>query len=365
MVARQFEKSAPAGFAQATPIPSTVRLSLAQFHRNRGKKVRAAYYESIGPASDVIRVGERPLPDPGPREVRIRIHVSGVNPSDVKARAGARGALAYPYVIPHSDGAGIIDAVGSDVSPTRVGERVWTWNGAWRRPFGTCGEFVCLPSRQAVSLPSNTNFDAGACLGIPAMTACHAALGDGPLTGQTVLVTGGAGAVGHYAIQFAKWSGARVIATVSGMAKSQHAKSAGADHVINYREQDVVTVIKELTAGAGVDRIVEVEFGGNLAVSNQVLKTGGVIAAYGSMAVPTPQLPFFPMMFNHTTVHLLLVYALNDKQRQYACGLINDALKAGILVSHIGARFALDETAQAHIAVEAGSVIGNVVVAVN
>ncbi len=197
------------------------------------------------------------------------------------------------------------------------------------------------------------------------MTACHATLGDGPLTGQTVLVTGGAGAVGHYAIQFAKWSGARVITTVSSAAKSQHAKTAGPDHVLNYREQNVVAVIKELTDSAGVDRIIEVEFGGNLSVSNQVLKAGGVIAAYGSAAVPMPQLPFYPMMFNHTTLHLLLVYTLTPKQRQRACGLISDALKSEILNNHIGARFALDKTAQAHVAVESGSVIGNVVVNVN
>src|ERR1700733_8936726 len=235
--------------------------------------MRAAYYELLGPASDVIQVGERATPQPGPGEVRIRIYASGVNPSDVKTRAGARGPISYPYVIPLSDGAGVIDAIGSGVSPSRIGERVWTWNAAWRRPFGTCAEFVCLPSQQAVSLPLNTEFAAGACLGIPAMTACHAALGDGPLAGQTVLVTGGAGAVGHYAIQFAKWSGARVITTVSSAAKSQHAKTAGADHVINYREQNVVAAIKELTAGGGVDRIVEVEFGGNLPVSNQVLKS--------------------------------------------------------------------------------------------
>jgi NADPH2:quinone reductase len=327
--------------------------------------MRAAYYESVGPAPEVIRVGERPTPQPGPGEVRARIYTSGVNPSDVKARAGSRGNLSYPYVIPHSDGAGVIDAIGSGVRPSRIGERVWTWNAAWRRPFGTCAEFVCLPSAQAVSLPSNTGFDAGACLGIPAMTACHAALGDGPLAGKTVLVTGGAGAVGHYAIQFAKWSGAQVITTVSGEAKARHASAAGADHIINYREQDVVAAIKELTAGAGVDRIVEVEFGGNLAVSNQVLKVGGVIAAYGSMAVPTPQLPFYPMMFNHTTLHLLLVYALTDTERARACGLINDALAGAVLTSHVGARFALNETAQAHVAVETGSVIGNVIITVS
>lgn len=326
--------------------------------------MRAAYYESVGPASDVIRVGERPAPQPQTGEVRIRIRASGVNPSDVKARAGARGALAYPYVIPHSDGAGVIDSLGGGVDPKRIGERVWTWNAAWRRAFGTCAEFVCLPSEQAVTLPESIDFDSGACLGIPAMTACHAALGDGPLTGKTVLVTGGAGAVGHYAIQFAKWSGAQVITTVSGGAKSTHAKSAGADHVLNYREQDVVGAIKELTAGAGVDRIIEVEFGGNLAVSNQVLKTGGVIAAYGSAAIPTPSLPFYPMMFNHTTLHMLIVYLLTHAQRQRACSLINEALDAGVLKHRVGARFTIDDTAQAHVAVESGLVIGNVVVAV-
>jgi NADPH2:quinone reductase len=267
-------------------------------------------------------------------------------------------------VIPHSDGAGVIESIGGGVDPARIGERVWTWNAAWRRAYGTCAEYVCLPSEQAVALPLHTQFDAGACLGIPAMTACHAALGDGPLAGKTVLVTGGAGAVGHCAIQLAKWSGARVLTTVSSAAKAAHAKSAGADHVINYREQDVVAVIKELTDGAGVDRIVEVEFGGNLAVSGQVLKVGGVIAAYGSEAVPTPQLPFYPMMFNHTTVHMLVVYRLTAAQRQRACGLINEALAAGILKNHVGARFALADTAQAHLAVEAGSVIGNVVVTV-
>jgi NADPH2:quinone reductase len=327
--------------------------------------MRAAYYESVGPALDVMMVGERPTPQAQAGEVRIRVHASGVNPSDVKARAGARGALAYPYVIPHSDGAGMIESIGSGVDHKRIGERVWIWNAAWKRAFGTCAEFVCLPSEQAVLLPSNTDFDTGACLGIPAMTACHAALGDGPLAGKTVLVTGGAGAVGHCAIQFAKWSGARVITTVSGSTKAEHAKSAGADEVINYREQDVVEAVKEWTRGAGVDRIIEVEFGGNLAVSNQVLKVGGVIAAYGSAAVPTPTLPFYPMMFNHASVQMVLVYLLTHAQRQRACGLINEALEAGMLKNHIGARFSLDDTSKAHIAVESGSVIGNVVVAVN
>ena len=327
--------------------------------------MKAAFYESVGAAADVLRVGEQPMPRPQPGEVRVRVHASGVNPSDVKSRAGARGPLPYPLVIPHSDGAGVIDAVGDGVDRARIGERVWLWNAAWRRPFGTCAQFVCLPSRQAVTLPANTDFDAGACLGIPAMTACHAVLGDGSVEGQTVLVTGGAGAVGHYAVQFAKWSGATVIATVSGAEKARHAAAAGADHVVNYREQDVMAEIKARTAGAGVDRIVEVEFGGNLAISNQVLRSGGVIAAYGSMAAPTPQLPFYPMMFNHTTVQMLLVYLLTDTQRQHACDAIHAALSAGALRHNVAARFALDDVVAAHLAVEGGRAIGNVVVQID
>lgn len=327
--------------------------------------MKAAYYEAVGPAADVIKISERLMPQPGPGEVRVRIHASGVNPSDVKGRSGARGAIAFPCIIPHSDGAGIIDAVGEGVSATRIGERVWTWNAAWRRPFGTCAQYVCLPSAQAVALPAGIDFETGACLGIPALTACHATLGDGPLQGKTVLVTGGAGAVGHCAIQFAKWSGAMVISTVSGAAKAQHARTAGADHVINYREQDVVAAVKDLTAGAGVDRIVEVEFGGNLPTSMQVLKVGGVIAAYGSAAAPTPQLPFYPLMFNHVTLHLMLVYLLTEPQRDRACRLVNEALREGKLSSHVGARFALADTAQAHVAVESGTVIGNVVITVD
>ncbi len=327
--------------------------------------MKAAYYEAVGPAADVIKLSERLMPQPGPGEVRVRIHASGVNPSDVKGRSGARGAIAFPCIIPHSDGAGIIDAVGEGVSATRIGERVWTWNAAWRRPFGTCAQYVCLPSAQAVALPAGIDFETGACLGIPALTACHATLGDGPLQGKTVLVTGGAGAVGHCAIQFAKWSGAMVISTVSGAAKAQHARTAGADHVINYREQDVVAAVKDLTAGAGVDRIVEVEFGGNLPTSMQVLKVGGVVAAYGSAAAPTPQLPFYPLMFNHVTLHLMLVYLLTEPQRDRACRLVNEALREGKLISHVGARFALADTAQAHVAVESGTVIGNVVVTVD
>lgn len=324
--------------------------------------MRAAWYEKVGPAADVLQVGERPAPTPGPGEVRVRLAASGVNPSDVKARSGVRGPLTHPYVIPHSDGAGIIEAVGTGVDPVRLGQRVWLWNAAWGRPFGTCAELVCLPQEQAVELPNNTSFDAGACLGIPAMTACHAVLGDGELTGRTVMVTGGAGAVGHYAIQFAKLSGARVITTISGEEKAAHAAAAGADHIINYRADDVVARVQEITGGEGVDRIVDVEFGGNLHHSVQVLKRGGVIAAYGSMAVPMPALPFYPLMFKHATVRMILVYILSPDERKRAIRQINTALRADRLKHAIAARFTLQDTREAHLAVESGRMVGNVVV---
>ena len=324
--------------------------------------MKAVWYQRVGSAREVLQFGDLPTPQPAPGEVRVRLLASGVNPSDVKARAGARGALAFDRVIPHSDGAGVIDAVGLGVAVARVGERVWTWNAAWRRPFGTCAEFVCLPEAQAVRMPEELDFGAGACLGVPAMTAAHATLCDGGLEGQTVLVTGGAGAVGHYAIQFARWAGARVIASVSGVEKAAHARSAGADHVVNYREVDFAESVMDLTQGAGVDRIVEVEFGGNLAASNRVLKVGGVIAAYGSMAAPDPALPFYPMMFNHTTLRMIVVYLLAADERRLACERINRALIDGALTHAIAARFPLEYVAEAHLAVEDGAMIGNVVV---
>jgi len=199
--------------------------------------MQAAWYEQTGPASEVLIVGEKADPVPQAGEVVVRVHASGVNPSDVKARAGARGPIPFPYVIPHSDGAGTITAVGEGVDLSRIGERVWTWNAAWQRADGTCAEYVALPARQAVPLPEATSFAAGACLGIPALTAAYGVFADGEVTGKTVLVTGGAGAVGQYAIQLAKWGGARVLTTVSSPAKTGVADLAGADLVINYREQ--------------------------------------------------------------------------------------------------------------------------------
>lgn len=326
--------------------------------------MRAVWYEETGPADAVLRLGDMPDPQPGPGEVRVRLRASGVNPSDVKSRAGLRAPIAYPRVIPHSDGAGEIDAVGEGVPAARIGTRVWVWNAAWRRPFGTCAEFVCLPEAQAVPLPQGTSFEAGACLGIPASTACHAVFADGDVTGQTVLVTGGAGAVGHYAIQLARWGGARVITTVSGPDKAAAAEAAGAHAVVNYREGDVAAAILAANAGRPVDRVVEVEFGGNLAVTSAVLGEGGVIAAYGSMADAEPRLPFYPLMFRHATLRMLLVYLLSAKERTATVSRLTAALEAGALQHAIAASFDLAESARAHEAVESGRLIGNAVITI-
>ncbi|MEO0399736.1 MAG: NADPH:quinone reductase [Pseudomonadota bacterium] len=326
--------------------------------------MKAAWFEKIGAAEDVIKVGERETPKPGPGEVRVKVATSGVNPSDVKTRAGARGPLLFPFIVPHSDGAGVVDAVGQGVDSARVGERVWIWNGAWKRQFGTCAEHICVPDAQAPVLPSGVAFDAGACLGIPAATACYGVFCDGAVDGQTVLVTGGAGAVGRYAVQLAKWGGAQVIATVSSDEKAAHAEAAGADHIVNYKVGNTSEAILDAAGGKNIDRIVEVEFGGNLAVSNQVLAPGGVIATYGSMGDPTPSLPFYEMMFNTTTIKPFLIYLIEGAARTRITDLVNRALTDGALSHVVAATYALEGAVAAHQRVESGDVVGNVVITV-
>src|SRR6266498_1266568 len=238
----------------------------------KDQTMRAVWYDRTGPAAEVLKLGDLPIPEPGPGEVRLRVIASGLNPTDVKSRVRP-GSMPAPRVIPHQDGAGVIDKVGAGVPASRVGERVW----------GTAAEYTVVPARLAVTLPGNTSFAEGACLGIPAVTAHRCLFADGPIAGQTVLVTGGAGAVGHYAVQLAKWAGARVIATVSSTEKAASAAAAGADHTVNYRTGEAAKEILALTGGAGVDRIVDVDFGGNLGVSVEVIKVNGVIATYASM----------------------------------------------------------------------------------
>lgn len=321
--------------------------------------MRAAWYERNGPAAEVLTLGELPDPEPGPGEVRVRLHASGVNPSDVKSRAGVTRKIAFPRVIPCSDGAGVVDRVGPGVDPARAGSRVWVYNGQWERPFGTSAELICLPAAHAVALPDGLSFEQGACLGIPVMTAHRCLFADGPLSGKTVLVTGGAGVVGHYAIQLAKWAGVPVIATVSSPAKAEHARAAGADHVINYRTEDVAARVRALTGG--VDRIVEVDLGVNLPVSVQILKPFGAIAAYASVGKPMPELPYQAMMRNNLTVRVVLVYTMSDEAKAQATADIARWVREWKPQFAIAARFPLERVVDAHLTVERGEKIGHVV----
>jgi len=328
--------------------------------------MKAAYYDQTGPAGQVLVVGELPDPEPAAGEVRVRLQWSGVNPSDVKARSGARGpALPFPRVIPHSDGMGVIDAVGVDVSPARIGQRVWVWNAAWGRPKGTAAGFVVLPQQQAVVLPDNVPGEVGACLGIPALTAAQAVLTDGGVAGQRVLVAGGAGAVGHYAVQFAHLLGARqVITTVSSPAKAELARMAGADLVIDYRRENVVERVREATAGAGVDRVIEVDITANAIIDTEVIRPDGMWVVYGSGARQF-NLPFFPMISRNILVRFFMVYHLSASDRQRANEVLDDFLCRDLLQHNIAARLPLASIVQAHDLVEAGTVVGNVVVSID
>ena len=326
--------------------------------------MKAAWYEKIGPAEEVLKVGDVDAPKPQAGEVLVEMKTSGVNPSDVKTRAGARGELAFPRIIPHSDGGGIIAAVGEGVDESRMGERVWIWNGAFGRAHGTCAELIALPSEQAISLPEGSDFEAAACLGIPASTAYYGMLCDGSVEDQTVLVTGGAGAVGYYGIQLAKWSGAFVIATVSGDEKAAVASEAGADLIINYKNEDVVGSIHDFTNGEGVDRILEVEFGGNLSVSEQVIKPNGTIASYGSVAVMEPTLPFYNLMFKGVKLNTYLIYIVSESDRNMIVNGLNDAMNDQALTHLISESYALDDIIDAHRSMESNRVIGNIVVTI-
>lgn len=323
--------------------------------------MQAVWYERQGAPEEVLKAGTLERPVPGPGEVRVRIQASGVNPSDTYGRSGRQAPMAFPRVIPHQDGAGIIDSVGPGVPAARVGERVWVYEATWNRAGGTAAEFTVVPAQRAVRLPDGIDLDAGACLGIPAMTAHRAVFANGPVTGQIVMVTGGAGAVGTAAVQFAKWGGATVLATVSSDAKAAAARDAGADHIINYKSDDVVAAVKDLTRDAGVDRIVEVDFGGNLPVSLQIIKPYGTLASYATRGDPEPKVPFRALMVKNVTVLGVLVYTMPESAKAAAMAEITRALEEGALRPLVGARLPLARAADAHTAVERGTIIGNVV----
>jgi NADPH2:quinone reductase len=323
--------------------------------------MRAAYYEKNGAAREVLRLAELPSQQPARGEVRVRLAASGVNPSDVKSRAGLTRKIAFPRVIPHSDGAGVIEAVGEGVSDARVGERVWLWNGQWRRAFGTAAEQIVLPSEQAVRLPDTVGMEAAACLGIPAYTAYQAVELAGPKEGATVLVAAGAGAVGHYAIQLAKKRGAAVITTVSSAAKAEIAHRAGADHVIDYRREDVGERVMAITGKGGVDAVIEMDLAANARLLPAVLKPEGTVAIYGGSAAE-PTIPFQFLLQNSITLRFFLVYLMPEDLRQRATADLTRMLERGELIHNVAQTFDLVDIAAAHEAVESGKTMGNVVV---
>lgn len=322
--------------------------------------MRAVWYERNGD-SGVLTPGEMPTPSPGPGEVLVRLAASGVNPSDWKTRRGSTRPMAFPRVVPHSDGAGTIEAVGEGVDRGRTGERVWIWNGQWKRPFGTAAEYIALPAAQAVRLPDATSFEEGACLGIPALTALHGLLTDGGVAGKRVLVTGGAGSVGHYAVQFARLLGAaQVIATVSSEAKAAHARTAGADATVNYRSEDVPERIMALTGGRGVERVVEVDLAGNGPMLHRICAHGAIVAGYGSNTQEAV-FPFSPTIVKGIGVRFYIVYELTEAERATVIGALQAWMEAGLVRHAVAARMTLAECAAAHDAVEQGRFMGNLV----
>lgn len=329
--------------------------------------MRAAWYEHKGEAADVLRLGDMDDPEPGAGEVRVAVHASGVNPSDTKQRGGRSDpgsdkidAMPFPRIVPHNDGAGVINQVGAGVSPDRIGERVWIYEAQLGRAFGTAAELVVVPSERAVRLPDDVSFVEGACLGVPALTAHRCVFQDGAVDGQTVLVTGGAGAVGYYAVQFASRGGARVVATVGDDGDVDRLLAAGAALVVNYKSHDWPDQVLALTGSparsGGVDRVIDVAFGSNIAQTADLLKSNGVIATYASDAEPEPVLPFYPLLINGgATIHINLVYAMSDDAHRAAVEAIGAALADHGLSHAIVGMLPLEQVVEAHRMVEAGA----------
>jgi NADPH:quinone reductase len=325
--------------------------------------MKAVWYERTGAAAEVLSYGDMPTPVAGPGEVRVRLEASGVNPADVGRRSGSYRAMEFPRAIPNSDGAGIVDQVGEGATRLHLGQRVWLFNGQRNgRAFGTAAESISLAEWLVTPLPDNVSFADGATLGIPCMTAWCCLFGDGPVAGQTVLVTGGAGAVGHYAVQLAKWGGARVIATVSTKLKAEQARIAGADLAIDYRTEDVVARTLAFTGQRGVDRVVDVDFGGNIATTLKLMAVNSTIALYATNGNRSPVLPMRELMEKCIAVRALVLFALPPSLLAAAQADISRWLAGGTRIHNIAAQFALSETAQAHLAVEKGDKLGTVIV---
>lgn len=324
--------------------------------------MRAVWYDRQGPANEVIVTGELPTPEPGTGEVRVRLHAAGVNPSDTYRRRGAVPAE-YPRVIPSSDGAGMIDKVGSMVPDRWIGKRVWLYNGQRNgRWMGTAAEYICLNADLVTELPDHVSFAEGATLGIPGLTAHGCVFAGGPIQGKILLVTGGAGAVGHYAVQFAAWAGATVIATVSTDEKAARARAGGAHHVVNYRTEDVAARVRDITGGALVDHVVDVDLGGNLAAVLASVRDGGSIAYYASNGALDPSVPLRTVMAKNLTIRgFVLPTSAHADRKRAQTDMARFIATPGRILSVDGV-FPLHQTAAAHLSVEQGGKTGTVVI---
>ncbi|WP_293573376.1 NADPH:quinone reductase [Phaeobacter sp.] len=326
--------------------------------------MKAAFYRRFGAADAVMEVGDLDDQPPAAGEVTVALAYSGVNPSDVKARAGARAGvtdLPFPTIVPHSDGSGVIVAVGPGVDSARIGQSVWIWNGQWKRAFGTAADQITLPAQQAVPMVAEATLEQGAVLGIPGLTAAHTVFQGGDVAGKTVLVQGGAGMVGRLAVQMAKWGGARVIATCSASDVS-YVTDAGADVVLEYAQADLSDAILAANDGKAVEHIVEVEFGANCQIDADVIAENGRIVAYGSAKAMTPTLPFYPLMFKNVSLEMALVYLLPQRIRDEAIHRLNGALQDHALHIPVAETFDLTQIAAAHEAVETGQRRGAILV---
>ena len=324
--------------------------------------MKAAWFEQFGTADQVLQVGEQPKPSPQAGQVLVKLASSGVNPSDVKKRAGSfPNLLDDGLVIPHSDGAGTIEAVGDGVSEARIGERVWVYQAQYARRLGTAAEYVAVDGHRAVHLPDSVGFDVGACLGIPAMTAHRCVHADGDVGGQLVLVTGGAGRVGYYAIQWAVMAGAEVIATASNQQDRDLCLSLGATDVVNHREPDWGQQVLAVTGGRKIERVIDVEFGANLSQVLTCIATSGVIATYSSTQVTQPTLPFLNMMYTDITLRMVIVYAMPEEAKIQAIEDISRALASQSLKHRVAHRLALNDISRSHQLIEQGGFGGCVV----
>jgi NADPH2:quinone reductase len=325
--------------------------------------MKAVWYDRPGPAAEVLIDGEMPTPQAAAGEVRIRLEASGVNPADTYRRAGNYRGPRFPRVIPNSDGAGVVDQVGTGVTRLKIGQRVWLFNGQRNgRAFGTAAEYIALADQLVTPLPDQLSFAQGATLGIPCMTAWCALFADGPIAGKTVLVTGGAGAVGHYAVQLAKWGGANVVATVSSAEKAEQARLAAADLTVNYRTDDVVEKVMAFTDKRGIDRVIDVDFGGNIATTLKLMAMNSTIAVYATNGNREPVVPMRELMEKCITLRTLVLYALPWRLLAAAQADITKWLSAGTRLHNVAGQFPLRETAQAHLAVERGDKLGTVIV---